>query len=450
MSEDGPFTDRRVAAGVVELTGLFALGLADPIATVDAYLARIVAFNPELNAFLDLDEEGAIAAARASAARWAAGAPRSVLDGVPFGVKANIAVRGLPWHGGIEAYRDRRADRDAACVAALREAGAVILGTLNLHEAALGATTDNAVFGRCENPYRAGFTPGGSSGGSAAAVAAGLCAAALGTDTLGSVRIPAAYCGVFGLMPRRGAVSTAGIMPLSRTLDTVGLLARSTADLQAGLEVLGPDAAGVRPRAGGRSRYGVLDLEGRVELAPDVARAFAAVTASAQAAGLTLERVELADWDVGAARRLGLLIAEVEALAEHETQLALNPDGFSPPLKAMLAWAASLPAAKVAHAYRRLAASARAITDALSPFEAVLTPTTPGTAFSFDSAPPSDQPDFSLLANIAGWPAVAFPLGLSREGLPLSAQVIGRSEAACLALAARLARPAPPPARFRD
>jgi aspartyl-tRNA(Asn)/glutamyl-tRNA(Gln) amidotransferase subunit A len=134
----------------------------------------------------------------------------SLFDGVPIAIKANIAVKGLPWHGGIEAYRDRIAERDAVSVQALRLAGAVIVGVLNMHEAALGATNDNLAFGRCHNPYRHGFTPGGSSGGSAVAVAAGLCAAALGTDTLGSVRIPAGYCGVFGCKPTHGGGGEVG------------------------------------------------------------------------------------------------------------------------------------------------------------------------------------------------------------------------------------------------
>ena len=176
----------------------------------DVYLGRI----ERLNSLWRTPSCSWIARARfaeaaASTARWAAGAPLSPLDGVAIGIKANIAVRGLPWHAGVAAYRERIAHEDADCVMALRKSGAVILGVLNMHEAALGATTDNIAFGRCHNPYRHDFTPGGSSGGSAAAVSGGLCAAALGTDTLGSVRIPAAYCGVFGHMPPRGRLSTA-------------------------------------------------------------------------------------------------------------------------------------------------------------------------------------------------------------------------------------------------
>jgi Asp-tRNA(Asn)/Glu-tRNA(Gln) amidotransferase A subunit family amidase len=239
MSSD--FSDPLVAAGVVKLGGVFASKCATPMDALQVYIDRIERFNPALNAFLALDRRRAVRDAQASGRRWSRGAPRSPLDGVPIGVKVNIAVHGMPWHAGIAAYGDRVADGDADCVSRLRSAGAVILGVLNMHEAALGATTDNAAFGRCHNPHRHDVTPGGSSGGSAAAVAAGLCAAALGTDTLGSVRIPASYCGVFGHKPSHGATATAGVVPLSPTLDSLGFIARSAGDCRALINAIVPD-----------------------------------------------------------------------------------------------------------------------------------------------------------------------------------------------------------------
>ena len=149
--------------------------------------------NRPLNAFTDFDRTASFG--------------EGPLAGVTVGVKANIAVRGLPWTAGMALHRNRVAERDAAVVAALRDAGAAILGMLNMEEAALGAKTDNPFFGVTQNPHRIGFTPGGSSGGSGAAVAAGLCDIALGTDTMGSVRIPASYCGVYGFKPAQSAVS---------------------------------------------------------------------------------------------------------------------------------------------------------------------------------------------------------------------------------------------------
>jgi aspartyl-tRNA(Asn)/glutamyl-tRNA(Gln) amidotransferase subunit A len=149
-----------------------------------------------LNAFVDWDRSAAFG--------------DGPLGDLTLGIKSNIAVAGLPWTGGMGLRRDIVAARDAEVVRRLRDAGAAILGTLNMHEAALGATTDNAFNGRTHNPHRHGHTPGGSSGGSGAAVAAGLCDAALGTDTLGSIRIPAAYNGVYGLKPTHGAVLDEG------------------------------------------------------------------------------------------------------------------------------------------------------------------------------------------------------------------------------------------------
>jgi aspartyl-tRNA(Asn)/glutamyl-tRNA(Gln) amidotransferase subunit A len=444
------FEDPPVEAGVLGLAALYAQGTATPVEAVELYLERIERLNPLVNAFLFVDREGARRDAEASAARWAAGAPLSPLDGVPVGVKANISVRDMPWHAGIAAHRERIADRDADCVSALRQAGAVILGVLNMHEAALGATTDNLAFGRCHNPYQHDFTPGGSSGGSTAAVAAGLCAAALGTDTMGSVRIPASYCGVFGHMPRRGLISTAGVVPLSWSLDHVGLLARSAEDAEAVLSICGGAAAvssGAEERA--PVALAALDLSGEVELDAEVAHRFGEVIEAAQSAGFAVKRISLPSYDVVALRRLCLLIAEVEGFVEHETALAADPEGFSPALRAMLHWGARQTAPKLAVAYRRLASAAAQMAVELADFDAVLTPTTGGPAFPFDKTSPAGQADFTLIANIAGLAATAFPIGLSSDGLPLSAQILSRSEAVTLSLAARLATPPPPPERFR-
>ena len=170
------------------------------------------AANAPLNAFTDFDKSATVA--------------EGALAGLTIGVKANVMVNGLPWTGGCEVFRNRIAKRDAAVVAELRAAGAVIIGTTNMEEAALGAKTDNPFFGATQNPHRPGYTPGGSSGGSGAAVAAGLCDAALGTDTMGSIRIPAAYCGVYGFKPAHTAVSQDGLEMTEPSLDTIGPLAR--------------------------------------------------------------------------------------------------------------------------------------------------------------------------------------------------------------------------------
>jgi aspartyl-tRNA(Asn)/glutamyl-tRNA(Gln) amidotransferase subunit A len=407
------FADPIVAAGVAGLTGLFAAGRLDPARALTAYLARIERLNPSLNAFLAIDHDGARRDAEASRARWATGAPRSPIDGVPIAVKANIAVEGLAWHAGLGALRDRVAERDADCVGRLRAAGAVIVGVLNMHEAALGATNDNLVFGRCHNPYRRDFTPGGSSGGSAAAVAAGLCAAALGTDTLGSVRIPAAYCGVFGHKPAHGWASMEG-SPAS---------------------------------ALGELRCAALDLSDRSDIDPATRRAFDQVVESAAASGVRVEPLRLAGWNWTTMRRVSLVLVEIEAAAGLGDLLARDPEGFSPALAGMLRWAQGQPADKVSKVHHDLAQAAASLRTSLSRFDGLLTPASVGPAFGFGEPPPG-QADFTLPANVAGWAATAFPIGLSDDGLPLAAQVISADGDIALDLAERLARPTPPPGGF--
>jgi len=405
---------------------------------LETYLARIEQVNPAIHAFVDLDIEGARDAAKASSHRWASGLALSPLDGCLVGVKANIAVAGLPWTAGIGAYRDRVADRDAACVARLRAAGAIILGTLNMEEGALGAVTDNPWFGRTQNPWRAGYTAGGSSGGSGAAVAAGLCAVALGTDTMGSVRIPSAYCGVFGIKPRYAAISEEGVMPLSPSLDHVGVHARSAGDCAAVLaEIAVPDPAS--PNA----PLAVLDVTDRASLPDDVRAAFVALVAAAEAQGVLEGSVPL-DIDLGRLRRRGLLISEAEGFAEHAAMLQARPDGFSETFASMLRWGAAQPPAKLAEARTEIAAMKERVEVLIGDRLGLLCPTTGAPAFPFGDPVPADQADITCLANVAGLPAVAFPMGLSRDGLPLSAQIIGRDSQAILGLAGRLAVTLPP------
>jgi aspartyl-tRNA(Asn)/glutamyl-tRNA(Gln) amidotransferase subunit A len=439
------FSDPLVAAGVVGLAEIFSAGAAKPEDALTAYLDRIGRFNPALNAFLAIDRAGAARDARASQSRWAKGAPRSRLDGAVIGIKANIAVQGMPWHAGIAAYADRIATADAPCVTALRHAGAVIVGILNMHEAALGATNDNRAFGRCHNPYRFNFTPGGSSGGAAAAVAAGLCAAAVGTDTLGSVRIPASYCGVVGHKPSDGLISTDGVVPLSWTFDTVGVLARSVRDAKSVLGVLAPDTT--RPPRNGPLKCGVLDLSGQVALGPEAVAAFEAACGQA-ATHFSLTPVTVPGWSARALARQCLLILEVEASIEHEARRAIDPEGFSPSLHAMLDWAKGQSAPKLAKAYRAVQIAREALREVMADFDVILTAATPGPAFSFDRPAPTDQADCSALANIGGLAATVSPMGLSEDGLPLSVQLIGLSEWATLDAAASLGKNTPAPVGF--
>ena len=241
MSAD-PIVGMDIGAAAAAL----AAGEATPSQLLDTYLERIEALEPTLNCFITITSDLARAQARSADRRHADRRPRSVLDGIPIGLKDNIDVAGIPTTNGTG--RAVVADVDARIVTGLKDAGAILVGKLNLHEAALGATTDNPHHGRTVNPHRLGYTPGGSSGGSGAAVAAGLCLAAIGSDTLGSVRLPAAYCGVVGFKPSPRHGGCQGVAPLMPELDTLGPLARTVRDAGAGL--------GVRQRRGVRRHAG--------------------------------------------------------------------------------------------------------------------------------------------------------------------------------------------------
>jgi aspartyl-tRNA(Asn)/glutamyl-tRNA(Gln) amidotransferase subunit A len=384
----------------------------------------LAADDARIHAFLMVDAQCA----------QARGAPLSPVDGMLIGVKANIAVQGWPFHAGVGAWRERIAPRDAACVARMREGGAVLLGLLNMDEGALGDTCDNAFFGRTENPRRPGFTAGGSSGGAGAAVAAGFCAAALGTDTLGSVRIPAAYCGVIGHKPPHGAISVEGVVPLAPWLDTVGIVAATP-------EIAGAMRAWLGPVAGRG------DLDGAIGVYPlddedvsDAMRdALARVVDTAEGSGLVVRRMERLPQGLQDIARAAFLLVAVSAAEVFFAQRARAPDGFSPGFLKTLAWAESQPVARRRYAQEVLAKAAEEIRDAFAPYAAVLMPTTRRAAFAFGSARPRGTADFTCLANIAGLAATAFPVGLRDGALPLSVQAVGADEQTCLALAQRLA-----------
>ena len=310
-------------------------------------------------------------------------------------VKDNIDVAGMPCAAGMEALRGRIPQADAQCVARLKAAGYTVVGKTLMDEAAFGAVGDNPWFGRCHNPHRHGYTCGGSSAGSAAAVAAGLCDAALGTDTLGSVRIPASYCGVVGYVPSRGLIDASGVMPLMPEYDRVGVLARSVAD-----------AARVASVMAGRR------LEPR--------------------SGASVGEMREPQIDLGALRRAALLLIEKEAAA---TLLALPK--LSPRLRAALEYGRTAAAERVAVADQRIEAAKRWLDALLARYDVLVLPTTPQTAFAFDAAVPETQADFTVPASIAGLAAISVPAG-EQEGLPLGVQVVGREDALVLGVAASL------------
>ena len=410
-----------------------ALRTADAVAVTEAYLDRIAQYDGKLRAFVAVDLEGARASAAESARRIAGGAARA-LEGVPVGIKANIAVCGLATTAGVAARRHDIASADVPVAARLRAAGAVILGHLNMHEAALGATTDNAAYGRTANPHDVARTPGGSSGGSGAAVAAGLCAAALGTDTLGSIRIPAAYNGIYGLKPTHGLIDATGVVPLAARLDCVGPLARSVADLAAVMAVLAPLGSGAPLR-----RIATLTLvDDYADTEPAVRAAHALAQSLLRGLGCDVTQRTTPGLDLTAARMGGFVESAREAARTFAAD-ATQPDGISTGFRAMLGYGAAATPEVVAAGTAAMAAAKAALDAVLLDADCILMPTAPQVAFAHGHAPVT-QADFTALANLAGLPALSLPAGWSDDGLPVGVQLVGRagSEAQLLALAAEL------------
>lgn len=427
-------------------------GRVSATALAEAALQRIAAENDRSHIFISVDADGAREAARASDARRAAGQTRGSLDGVPVAIKDNIDVAGLPTTDGTGFYRDRLPPADAFVVARLRDAGAVITGKLNMHEGALGATTDNPFWGRCENPLAEGYTPGGSSGGSGAVVASGIAPLALGTDTMGSVRIPAAYCGVWGLKPTRGLFSSHGLSHLSWTLDTIGPIATGPDGLRAAMIVMAaPDAADrltadipaewqQAATSVGSFTLGVPDYAQLATCEPSVLESFSAFLDRLRKAGMSLKPVEISGWDPGKARRAGLLLSEAEGGALIGTDLDRGGTGFSDGFRKLIDYGRAARGERVAMAYREIEALRLSAQATLNSVDAILLPTAPQRAFLHGTPAPANQADFTAIANIAACPAVAFPLPASDGGLPASAQVIGPrwSEHRLLAIAEHL------------
>lgn len=376
--------------------------------------ADLKARNAPLNAFVDWDE--------------GATDGDGPLAGVTIGVKSNIAVKGLPWTAGMGTRRGVIAERDAACVAALRAAGAIIPGTLNMHEAALGAATDNPFYGRTHNPHRIGHTPGGSSGGSGAAVAAGLCDVALGTDTLGSIRIPAAYCGIWGLKPTLGAVSDDGLIHLGSAYDCIGPLARDIDTLARVWAVLAP---GETANADDKPFRRQITLEGLggVAIEPAVADGLMRVQ---KVIALPADAIMLPD-PLPAIRMAGLIDSVRELIGDLGE--ARHGPLVSDELKFVMGAVGALPPTPDVIARTR-----EAMLAALGDDGVMVLPTAPQTAFAHGGRAPVTQADFTAIASVAGLPALSLPAGFDAAWLPVGVQIIGppASEPRLIALARRI------------
>ena len=412
---------------------------------VRATLADIAARNTALNIYTWLDQAGALAAARASDARHAAGKPLSALDGAILAVKDNIDVAGLPTTAGLGLRRDQFAAADAFVVARLRAAGAIVLGKVNMHAAAFGATSRNADFGDCANPTHPGLVAGGSSGGSAAAVALGWAQLALGTDTMGSVRVPASYCGVAAIKPAAGLISCSGVVPLCARLDHVGLLARDARDLLLALPLAaGFDGADPAARRFGPQLALPMPSMARAPRTPLGATVESGIWARFEAAletvarlGCVIERFDAPACDLGRLRRAGLLLTGAAMLVIYETEWREQRAAMPHEMAATMTWAAGKSARDMARAMGLIESGVPLQRHLQGAAHCLLLPTSPLSPFATDAPAPANQADLTVLPNISGSPAASVPMPRGPGELSAGLQIIGNAgdDMAVLALA---------------
>ena len=434
------------------IAGLGELLRAGKVSSVEAVrdcLDRIGRLDSRLRAFITVDAEGALATARALDVEAAGGRWRGPLHGVPLAYKDLCYIAGLPTSCGTKTAAYFTAEQDCTAVSRLSAAGAVTLGKLNMTELAMGPFGDNAHHGDAQNPWRLGHAPGGSSSGSAVAVAAGFAWGALGTDTGGSIRLPAACCGIAGLKPTYGRVSRAGVMPLSWSNDHVGPMARTVGDVALMLgaiagrdrldatsshrpvpdytEGLGQGIAALRVAVPENFYFQGIDPE----MAEGVRRALGVI----EGLGAQIREVRLPDPEIMS--DVCNIISRCESAAVHARLVRERPEEIQPVVRTRLELGFRISAHDYLQALRLRARLARDfIREVFADSDVVVAPVIPEPAPPLalvTEGAPGDvarrQGRFSRLTrpfNGLGLPALTVPCGISRDGLPLAFQIVGR------------------------
>ncbi len=459
-------TDNQLAFASIPLVArLYRTRKLSPVELTRFLLARINEINPQLNAYLSVCSELALKQATAAERELAKGNGRTALrdrgplHGIPISLKDNIYTAGIRTTAGSQILRDFVPTLDAPVVTALKQAGAVLLGKTNMHEFAYGTTNINPHFGSAHNPWDQFRITGGSSGGSAAALAAGLCYGSVGTDTGGSIRIPASLCGVVGLKTSLGTVNTEGVVPLSTSLDVVGPMARSSADAAILFDVLRTSsnlehipkyaksisARSKRPRLGIPKEF-FFDI-----LSPDVAAAFDSSVKLLRKHGAQFQKVSLPL--IGQSENAGNQIAWSEALLYHQQSgwFPKRASAYGKDVASRLEMGTNVSAVAYLEALQvrdRFLAEFHSLLRKEN-LDALVVPTTPIAAPRLDEETlfinGKSHPTRALLlrlnrpANLAGVPAISLPCGMTPNNLPVGLQFIGplHSEPYLLALASQ-------------
>ena len=428
--------------GAAELGRRLGRREVSPVEVARAHLARIEQLDAKLNAYLTVTADRALAEAAAAEREIAAGQSRGPLHGVPLALKDLFDTAGVRTTAGSKILARNVPVRDAAVVERLRAAGLVLLGKTNLHEFAFGTTSNNPHYGPCRNPWDLERSPGGSSGGNGAALAAGLCAVSLGTDTGGSIRIPAGACGVVGLKPTLGRVSRRGVTPLAWSFDTVGPMTRTVEDAALLMNAIaGPDAEDEWCAARPAEDF-TRDLEhGARGLTLGVPREWffegmePGIEAAVREAIAVLEREGARRMDVALpgmadAHTAHHAILAAEAAAFHGPWLRERPDDYGGDVRRGLELGQLIAAVDYVNARRVQAIVSATFRAALAGADVLVTPCLPRAPLRVGE-PMSREPEVAwnrLLTpvNVAGYPAISLPCGFDGVGMPVGLQIIGR------------------------
>ncbi len=398
-------------------------------------LDHIAKLNPRLNAFITITEESAREQARALDRELANGEDRGPLHGIPIAHKDLIFTKDVRTTSGSKLFRDHVPTANAPIVEKLAAAGAVMVGKTGLHELAYGITSDNPHFGTIRNPRDPSRTPGGSSGGSGAAVATDMAFLATGTDTGGSIRIPASFCGVVGLKPTYGLLDRSGIQPLGLSLDHVGPLTRTVADTGVAFEAMLPGGARLRPAPASCQyiRIGLPENFYFTHISKEVSDRVHQAAQAAERLGARITQVKVPDVD--ALNDAGRTILLAEASAIYQPYFSRRED-FGADVLALLDQGRLVPATDYVNAQRIRKMLLGEFLALFSEIDCLLTPTTPITApligqkqVEIDGEMVDTRLTTTRLVrgiNVLGFPALSLPCGNSPQGLPIGLQLIGR------------------------